>query len=179
MSMRFDDTGFFTQDRRLSPNFTLGELTRSHVANKCGLPNVPGEEHVLANLTALCGKVLEPVRSLLGVPLKVTSGYRCPTLNRLVGGSAASQHILGEAADIVPQGMDAEEAAILLSTQPDLPLDQLIYECRMRDGKAPIRWLHLSHKRLGNNRQQCLTIFIADGKRHTAQGVKSLHHFIT
>lgn len=179
VSRRFDDPRLYDPGRKLSPHFMLGEFTKSHVAKKCGLPNIPKEEHVLANLKALCIHVLEPVRLLLKAPLKVTSGYRCQTLNRLVGGSASSQHVLGEAADIVPQGMDVEEAALLLSAQSDLPFDQLIYECRLREGKAPIRWLHISHKRLGGNCQQCLTIFMAGGKRTVEQGIKPLDHFIS
>lgn len=179
MSMCFENPYLCDTRQHLSPHFTLGEFTKSHVAEKCGLPNIPKEEHVHANLKALCRNVLEPVRTLLKVPLTVTSGYRCQTLNRLVGGSAASQHILGEAADIMPQGLDVEEAALLLSAHAEIPLDQLIYECRQREGKAPIRWLHLSHRRLGDNRQQRLTIYVAGGKRTTEQGIKPLDHFIS
>ena len=49
---------------------------------------------------------LEAIRSQLGNrPIRVTSGYRCPRYNALIGGVPNSQHILGNAADIQIQGI--------------------------------------------------------------------------
>ena len=48
--------------------------------------------------------VLERIRSHLGRPLKIVSGYRCPIHNAEVGGAANSQHMYGRAADI-PLGL--------------------------------------------------------------------------
>lgn len=84
---------------QLSPHFALAELTRTST----GLPNEPDAE-ARARLVLLCTHVLEPVRALLGVPLRVTSGYRSPAVNAAIGGARQSQHMLGEAADIVPVG---------------------------------------------------------------------------
>jgi len=86
----------------LSENFTLGELLRSDTAErheklKQEQYNPPPE--IVENLQYLARTALQPIRSLLGSPLRISSGYRCPGINELVGGSATSQHCLGEAAD--------------------------------------------------------------------------------
>jgi uncharacterized protein YcbK (DUF882 family) len=54
---------------------------------------------------------LEELRQQCGdIPLKVLSGYRCPTHNDAVGGSKKSQHTWGLAADIqCPDSMTLEE----------------------------------------------------------------------
>lgn len=84
----------------LTPNFTLEELTASSTADRLKIPNVPDEQHV-KNLRRLCQEILQPVRDAYGKPISVTSGYRCPALNKAVKGVATSQHLTGEAADIV------------------------------------------------------------------------------
>lgn len=87
----------------LSSNFTLGELLRSDTAERDSRLkeeqyNPPDE--VVASLAHLVQTTLQPLRSELGIPIRVNSGYRCTLVNKLVGGSATSQHCLGEAADI-------------------------------------------------------------------------------
>ena len=86
----------------LSKNFTLGELLRSNAVErdrrlKQEQFNPPTE--VVDNLKYLVETVLQPIRDKLGFPIRINSGYRCHLLNKLVGGSATSQHCLGEAAD--------------------------------------------------------------------------------
>lgn len=59
-------------------------------------------------------KRLQKMRDLLNVPLHITSGYRSPDYNALVGGSAHSMHMLGLAFDISVIGLDphrVEDAA--------------------------------------------------------------------
>ena len=52
---------------------------------------------------------LEELRSRVGRPLVITSGYRCSAHNKAVGGSPKSQHMLGTAADVIAGsiGVDA------------------------------------------------------------------------
>ncbi|MEX0300283.1 MAG: D-Ala-D-Ala carboxypeptidase family metallohydrolase [Kordiimonas sp.] len=160
--------------KQLSPHFYLGEFTRSSTAEKHQLYNLPREECDLANLRALATKVLEPAREMLGQPIHITSGFRCGTLNRLVGGAAQSQHMYGEAADFTVRDMSIIDAALTLSAQDDLPFDQLIYEVREREGNKPIEWIHVSHKRLGGNRHEVLTICNTAAGRMTRAGIHDL-----
>ena len=188
---KFADDRLFDPRRALTKHFRLGEFTKSATAEKHQLYNIPREEHELANLRALADQILEPARTLVGAPLLVTSGYRCATLNRLIGGAVQSQHMLGEAADFIPQsqnpntgkntslGMDVEEAALLLSAQPDLRFDQLVFEIRERENAAPIRWIHISHKRLGGNRREVLSILHTANGLHVRPGVVDYSSFVT
>ena len=43
---------------------------------------------------------LDQLRAMVGKPLYVNSGYRCPEHNLNIGGSPSSQHKLGKAADL-------------------------------------------------------------------------------
>lgn len=83
----------------LSPHFRLIEFTRSGVATDKGIDNTPGKEEVDA-LRALCENILEPLRHRFGA-IYISSGYRCRRLNNAVGGVMNSQHMRGEAADIL------------------------------------------------------------------------------
>ena len=83
----------------LSPHFKLNEFTKSRTARENGIDNTPPPEAV-ENLRALCIHTLEPLREALGLPIIITSGYRCKALNeRITHHSATSQHMSGCAAD--------------------------------------------------------------------------------
>lgn len=87
--------------KQLSRNFTLKELLRSTAERDAGLKleqENPAAE-VIGNLEYLAAEALQPTRDGIGAPLQITSGYRCAVVNKLVGGSATSQHCVGEAAD--------------------------------------------------------------------------------
>ncbi len=84
---------------QLSEHFTLAEFERSATAQACGINNSVPPQYVPV-LQQLCKEVLEPLRSFVGKPIIISSGYRCNQLNVKVGGAYASQHTLGEAADI-------------------------------------------------------------------------------
>ena len=84
---------------KLTSHFSLHEFERSATAEKYGIDNrVPSK--FVPVLQQLCQEVLEPLRSFVCGPSIITSGYRCNQLNIKVGGAYASQHTLGEAADI-------------------------------------------------------------------------------
>ena len=84
---------------KLSDHFTLEELTYSATADRLGIDNNPSEQE-RKNLKALCLKVLEPLRDRFRQPIRISSGYRCKELNKVVSGVSTSQHLKGEAADI-------------------------------------------------------------------------------
>ena len=119
--------------------FTLKELTRSVTAKNKGIDNTPGEVEK-NNLIALVENVLDPLREAWGQPIIITSGYRCPALNRAVGGSATSQHVTGEAADIrtVSDTVEDNKALYELIKILNLPIDQCINE-------YGYDWIHVSY----------------------------------
>ena len=129
--------------------FTLEEFTRSSAAAAMGHPNVPPPECVV-NLRHLVQSVLDPLRAELG-PIRVTSGYRSPDVNRAIGGSSTSQHVSGQAADIVlVHDHDARQVAEVLFLL-DLEVDQVIWYAPEVGGHV-----HVSHARHGRNRRQFL-----------------------
>ena len=137
--------------------FSINELTASSEAKRMGIDNTPTPEAV-ENLTRLVERVLDPLRSRYGHPIIVNSGYRCPRLNKAVGGAETSQHVSGEAADIYVA--DAKGRAELFSIIVSLlPYDQLIWE--RGDDEAPA-WIHVSYRN-DNNRRETLRY---DGKSY-------------
>jgi Peptidase M15. len=61
---------------QLSEHFTLREFEQSATAEKYGIPNrVPSQ--YIPTLQQLCREVLEPLRSFVGGPVVISSGYRC------------------------------------------------------------------------------------------------------
>ena len=126
---------------RLSNNFSLSELTRSDTAKRLGIENECSSVEQVLNLAYLCHMVLQPLRDKFG-PIRITSGYRCPELNRAVGGVKNSQHMRGEAADIhLPSVEKGKEYLAFLKTLP--AVDQLIWE---RNGN--VCWIHVSARRV-------------------------------
>lgn len=131
--------------------FTIQELTISNTAQRKCIDNTP-DQKAAAALTALVANVLDPLREAWGRPIVVNSGYRCPKLNRAVGGVARSQHTKGEAADIrtLSNRRWENEQLFKLIVQLKLPFDQLIDE-------HGYSWIHVSYSE-GKNRRQVLHV---------------------
>lgn len=138
---------------RLSPHFYLREFIRSQAASRFGIDNTPSNPHI-ENLRHLCINVLEPIRLYFG-PVRITSGYRCPAVNRIIGGSWTSQHRKGEAADFEVFSHDNLDIAYWCRDNLS-EFDQLISEYYV-DGKPNSGWIHISYKREGKNRRELLT----------------------
>lgn len=139
---------------KLGRYFTLQEMTYSATASRRGLKNNPSEQHI-QNLRNLVVLVLDPLRSLLGKPIKVSSGYRSPAVNAAVGGASNSQHISGNAADLTTGSLDYNRKllGILLENAATIPFDQAIAE-KCDKGGCP-SWIHISW-RPDNPRKQIL-----------------------
>jgi hypothetical protein len=134
---------------RLSPNFTLAQLIRSDTAERLGIDNHPGAEHV-ANLVRVAA-AMEDLMELLGRPLAISSGYRSPALNAAVGGASHSRHALGLAVDFTCAGFGSPLEVARAIASSTLRFDQLIHEYG--------RWVHLGLEPDGiPPRRQSLTI---------------------
>ena len=129
--------------------FTIAELCRSKTADRLGIDNRCKKEHVV-NLTALVDNALDPLREWYGKPLTVSSGFRCPALNKAVKGSATSQHMSGQAADI-DTGDRGQNKLLFEYIRENLSFDQLIDE-------SNFAWVHVSYRADGNNRNQVLKL---------------------
>lgn len=116
--------------------FTIAELSHSATAAQHHIDNSPPSAAVSA-LKTLTELVLDPLREAWGRPIYVNSGYRCPELNRMVGGATHSQHLLGQAADVTAGSTQANTRLWQLLQRLHLPVDQAI-------GEKHFTWLHIS-----------------------------------
>ncbi len=126
---------------KLSTNFSLEELT----ATSTGLKNNPNPIQ-LGSLQELAEHVLQPLRNMYGQPIRITSGFRSIQVNTRVGGVATSQHIKGEAADLVCR----DNATIFRLIRDHLSFDQLIWEA---GNDMEPDWVHVSYRSSGNRQQ--------------------------
>lgn len=126
----------------LSPHFTLDEFCASDTAQRLGIDNdLPLELVEAAKNTAI---MLESIRlhlsSIKGHPvaINVTSGYRCPELNRRIGSSPGSDHVRMAAIDFKAPafGTPLEVCQALVPSFGELRLGALIYEYKS--------WIHVS-----------------------------------
>ena len=127
-------------------------MVLSQTAARKDIDNTPTPE-IVANLR-LTVATLEEIRTLLGVPILVSSGYRSPALNKAVGGSKSSAHMQGLAADFTAPGFGTVLQVARKIAASDIAYDQLIYEFGS--------WVHIG---LGTGafRQQDLSIFTGTG----------------
>lgn len=122
-------------------HFSINELCRSNTATSKGIDNTPPPE-ICEKLQTLIEKLLDPIREGWGKAITVNSGYRCPMLNKAVGGVASSQHQKGEAADL--NAGDKEKNRRLfdriaeMQKAGQIEFDQLIDE-------AHYKWVHISY----------------------------------
>ena len=115
--------------------FKLSEFINSATANRLGIDNIPSFE-VVDNLNRLAA-YLDDIRSKFGKPILISSGYRCPMLNKAVGGVVNSQHLKGLAADLVCSDME-KLLSIIRETKG---FDQVITE---HNKGSKSYWIHVS-----------------------------------
>ena len=131
---------------RLSKNFTLSEITKSNTAKRLGIDNAPNQEH-LNNMQILIRDLIQPMRDDLG-PIRISSGYRSPVLNRAIGGSTKSQHCKGQALDLQfwKEGEMCNKEIYDWVLKEGIEFDQMINE-------FDFAWIHISLKDKGNRKQ--------------------------
>lgn len=137
---------------RITKNFSLDELYASATAARLKIDNTPSEE-IKEKLDRLAKTILQPIRDKWGAPIVVTSGYRCPELNKAVGGAKTSQHMLGEAADLKVGGKTENKKLFR------------VIEAMVKSGKLNVgqlideygaSWIHVSLPRVGKQNNQIL-----------------------
>ena len=137
---------------RLSKNFTLPEIIHSNTAKRLGINNAPNKEH-LKNMQVLVRDLIQPMRDVLG-PIRISSGYRNPELNRAIGGSSKSQHCKGEALDLQywSKGKMCNKEIYDWVIKSGIEFDQMINE-------FDYSWIHISLKSNDKNRKQILEAY--------------------
>jgi zinc D-Ala-D-Ala carboxypeptidase len=154
---------------RLTPHFVLGEFLVSATAARRGrvVEVLPGkDQEIIDNLQSLCAVILEPLRTHFKKPVTIISGYRPEWLNKMVGGSKTSDHMTGCAADLYISGV-ANKDICHAAQKLDLPFKQCINEF------PPGGWVHISHVRGTESKQQMLTALKQGGKTIYLGGILS------
>ena len=117
--------------------FTIEELCASETAAKYNINNTP-DPIITSHLQQLIN-FLNPLREAWGSAIKVSSGYRCDKLNRFVGGSKTSSHLIGYGVDLVPaNGKMSDFKRFIIDYMKILMFDQCILE---KSGKT--EWIHI------------------------------------
>lgn len=137
--------------------FTLAELLRSDTAKKKNIDNTPSWD-VVEHLGELVEKILDPLRAAYGMPIRVSSGYRCPALNKAVGGAATSVHMLGYAADLQVSGSfnKFRDFVVEWVKKTGVKFDQILLES---DKKKGSKWIHVGlYNNSGQQRGQIMVM---------------------
>ena len=145
---------------RLTPHFTLEEMTHTDV--KLGYVDrqrqTQPDAAVMANLRRVC-RWLERLRERWNErygdgddPVVVNSGYRCPELNRLVGGCTTSNHLTGCAADLRVSGKEqlVRYVTLLLDLSDEMHMD---FDELLMERNARSYWLHFAVRPANNRRK--------------------------
>lgn len=119
-------------------NISKAELEHSTVAKNLKLPNEIPAWHEKNGVELAW--FLQTVRDELSkkynkeMPIIISSGYRSPELNKIVGGSGTSAHMKAHAADIKVNGLSTLELALFIAEKVQ-GYDQIIEEFG--------RWVHV------------------------------------
>jgi hypothetical protein len=149
---------------KISEHLDLSEVTRSDMAKRKGISNMPTPEHI-ENFKKLAQNIFEPIRKHFGVPIMISSGYRSKALNTAIGGSLTSQHLLGQALDLDMDGSSSgvTNKMVFEYIKNNLDFDQLINEFNYS-------WVHVSYNTKGKQRKQIL-----DATKISTKTVYSTH----
>lgn len=129
---------------QLTDHFDLYDLTKTNWAKYQDM-NREVDKTQIVKLTVLA-KLMEHVMFVLSTPLTITSGYRCPELNKAIGSSEKSQHLLCEAADFIPGQQDLGTSFRTLwrdIKDNGANVGQLIHETTARP-YGYSSWIHIS-----------------------------------
>jgi len=152
---------------QLSQHFNLNEFTISQTATRKGIDNTPPEP-VIERLRMLAA-TLERVRGLLGnSPIRISSGYRSKELNRAIGSSDNSAHVLGYAVDFTCPIFGTPKEVANEIAKSAIKFDQIILEGISSNNSNGV-WIHLSVD--PRNRREVLTATFKNGKAYYSKGI--------
>ena len=144
----------------ISKHISYREGVRSNTATRKGIDNTPNTEQ-LDNMELIAEEVFEPLRAYVGGPIKINSFFRCPELNKAIGGSSKSQHCEGQAMDIDDTFGRCTNAEMYHFIKEHLDFDQMIWEFGDDDNPD---WVHVSYVSPEDNRNRCLKAYKENGK---------------
>lgn len=145
---------------RISKHISYKEAIKSNTALRLNIDNTP-DTVSLTNMTGVAHNIFEPLRLWVGGPIKINSFYRCPKLNKAIGGSKRSQHCEGRAIDIDDTFGYKTNAEMFNYIRDNLNFDQMIWE--FGDDNNPA-WVHVSFDSLDGNRGRLLKAIKENGK---------------
>ena len=144
----------------ISKHISYKEGVYSITATRRGIDNTPNEEQ-LSNMEKIADEVFEPLRAYVSGPIKINSFFRCPELNKAIGGSSKSQHCKGQAMDIDDTYGKMTNAEMYHWIKEHLDFDQMIWEFGNDDNPD---WVHISYVSPEDNSNRCLKAYREDGK---------------
>lgn len=117
-------------------NFSVKELEASDTAKRLKIDNTIPDE--LEHNTKRLLNFLQGIREAWGSGIRITSGYRCPILNKVVNGSKTSAHLTCNAVDLWPCNNKFEEfKEFMVKYLEGRSWDQCIIE---KSGNS--KWIH-------------------------------------
>ena len=144
----------------ISKHISYKEGVHSITAIRLGIENVPDNKQ-LNNMELISEKIFEPLRQWVGGAIKINSFFRCPDLNKAIGGSSKSQHCQGQAIDIDDTYKVVANSDMYNYIKNNLDFDQMIWE--FGDDDNP-NWVHVSYVSKEDNRKRCLKAYKEQGK---------------
>jgi hypothetical protein len=142
---------------RISKHVAYSEITQSYTAKRNGIENIPNEDQ-LSRIKDLAENIFEPIREHFNVPIYISSCFRSPELNILIGGATHSQHMANNGAAM---DLDADRYGnitncdIFTYIKDSLNYDQCIWEFGTDENPD---WVHVSYNE-GKNRKQLLRAY--------------------
>ena len=144
----------------ISKHVSYKEGVYSITATRRGINNDPNDEQ-LSNMELLAEKVFEPLREWVDGPIKINSFFRCPELNKAIGGSSKSQHCHGQAIDIDDTYGKVANSEMYHYIKENLDFDQMMWEFGDEDNP---NWVHVSYVSEEDNRRRCLRAYRSNNK---------------
>ena len=138
--------------------FSIDEMVRSATAKRLGIDNSPTEE-ISNNLVLFIETVLDPIREDWGGPISVSSGYRCPELNKAVGGAKNSGHQYGFCADLQVSGGELRLRSFAKFVKKWMEDHKMKWDEIIFESSGGVTWLHFCWiGKDGRQRMKCFDI---------------------